>query len=153
MAGPGNAGRSGSRGCNSGVSAPVPEIWPAASGDDGKIRAVKRSPYMSGITSENSMAATETPRRRLERALAALDLSWSVFSDFIIGSPPDEVTVDYVVIHPERGVALLDLGPHGSAEAVARFRELLASERFGDRFPGTLPVIRLVVDPDEVQRL
>src|SRR5437870_245998 len=106
---------------------------------------------MSDPTADKPIAMPETPRRRLERTLATLDLSWSVFRDFSIGSPPDEVTVDYVVIHPERGVALIDLAPHGWPDSVERFRELLESERFGEFFPGTMPVFRLVVEPDQAE--
>jgi hypothetical protein len=96
---------------------------------------------------------TETPRRRLEQALAALDLDWSVFSDVRIGTPPDEAAVDYVLMHAQRGVALVDLAPHGSPDSVARFRELLDSERFGEFFPGTLPIFRLVVEPSEIDEV
>src|SRR5690242_18142642 len=96
---------------------------------------------------------TGSSRQTLEKALAALDLRWSVFSDFSIGTPPDEVTVDFVVIHPERGVALVDLPQDASPRAVERFRELLDSERFDEIFPGTLPVVRVVVRPEDAARI
>jgi surface antigen len=90
-----------------------------------------------------SLTSTASARDALEAALAGLDLSWSVLGGLAFGGPPDEVTVDFIALHPQRGVALIDAAPGGSRESVPRFGALLQSHRFSARFPGTMPIVHL----------
>jgi hypothetical protein len=92
------------------------------------------------------IASPAAARDALEAALAGLDLSWSVLGGLAFGAPPDEIAVDFVVLHPQRGIALIDAAPGGGSDAAARFRALLAAERFDRRYPGWLPIIHLRLD-------
>jgi hypothetical protein len=99
---------------------------------------------------DGRQGAADAVRQHAEAELARLDSAWIVLSDLHIGTPPDEVAIDYVAMHPDRGIALIDLDREaataGTAErAVHRFRELLAAERFHEFFPGHLPVAHVAV--------
>ena len=57
------------------------------------------------------------------------------------GTGEAPVTIDVVLLHPARGVALLETPPHWTPDAPARLRRRLAQARFAAIFPGTLPVV------------
>jgi hypothetical protein len=61
--------------------------------------------------------------------------------------------VPYVLLHPEIGVALIDIAPAAAAGAEAAFRDRLESARFGAIFPGQLPVVHLQLHPEELGSL
>ncbi|MBX6370471.1 MAG: hypothetical protein IRZ04_21075, partial [Rhodospirillales bacterium] len=98
---------------------------------------------MSQIAPSTASAAAHDA---LETALAGLDLSWSVLGGLVFGAPPDEIAVDFIALHPERGVALIDALPGGSVDAPAHFRALLDAHGFPAHFPGTLPIVHLRLD-------
>ena len=93
----------------------------------------------------------------IEDALFALDASWLALADLEIGQPPDVAVADYVLLHGEHGVALVDVAESGAApkngdaapDAAGAFRRVLESEGFSTFFPGELPVVHLTVPPDE----
>jgi hypothetical protein len=99
-------------------------------------------------------------RTMIEDALAALDPAWIILADLDIGAPPDALATDYALLHPTRGVALIDVvaasdrvpspaaaARHGSLSA-QRFQRFLDSEGFTSFFPGTLPIVHLFAPAD-----
>jgi hypothetical protein len=85
------------------------------------------------------------PQTALEAALTKLDESWSILADLQIG-PKDEIAAEYVVLHPAHGIALIDLASNTRNDPTDRLRRLLNSQYFTARFPGVLPVVRLVAE-------
>src|SRR5713226_4570374 len=80
----------------------------------------------------------------LEAALTRLDESWSILANLQIG-PKDEIAAEYVALHPARGIALIDLASSTRNDPTDRLRRLL-NRYFTARFPGVLPVVRLVAE-------
>src|SRR5260221_1301527 len=85
------------------------------------------------------------PQTALEVALARFDESWSILADLQIG-PKDEIAADYVALHPARGIALIDLASNTRNDPTDCLRRLLDRQNFTARFPGVLPVVRLVTE-------
>ena len=103
------------------------------------------------LTLDGRRGKADAVREHAEAELARLDSVWIVLSELLIGNPPDEVVIDYVAMHPDRGIALIDLD-RGDADttaerATSRFRELLVAERFHEFFPGHLPIAHVTVPP------
>jgi len=74
--------------------------------------------------------------------LAGLERGWVLLPQAVIGGTGETpVTIDVVLLHPARGVALLESPPHWTPDAPARLRRRLAQARFAAIFPGTLPVV------------
>jgi hypothetical protein len=90
------------------------------------------------------LVAEREPQTALEVALARLDESWSILADLQIG-PKDEIAAEYVALHPARGIALIDLASKTRDDPTDRLRRLL-NRYFTSRFPGVLPVVRLVAE-------
>jgi hypothetical protein len=103
------------------------------------------------VTLSHDVEATTAAeaRARLEDALIRLDPDWSVFRDLEIGTPPDDVAADYLLLHGRLGIALVDMAPGRQRDPVEAFRKFLDSERFTAFFPGFLPIVRLIVGPGE----
>jgi hypothetical protein len=88
-------------------------------------------------------------RTALETALGQLDSSWLILVDLRINGPTDATAADYVALHPRRGIALIDVILSRTGDPAQRLRDFLDGERFPARFPGTLPIVRLVLRPTE----
>ncbi|TDH62740.1 hypothetical protein E2C06_10070 [Dankookia rubra] len=74
--------------------------------------------------------------------IAALEYGWAMLPHAVIGGPGEApVTIDIVLLHPARGVALLEAPPHWTPDAPARLQRRLTQARFAAIFPGTLPVV------------
>ena len=74
--------------------------------------------------------------------LAGLERGWVLLPQAVIGGTGETpVTIDVVLLHPARGVALLETPPHWTPDAPARLRRRLAQARFAAIFPGHLPVV------------
>lgn len=58
------------------------------------------------------------------------------------------LVVQHVLLHPEIGVALIDIAPAEAPGAEAAFRDRLESARFAAIFPGQLPVVHLQLEPE-----
>ncbi|MFZ4405849.1 MAG: SH3 domain-containing protein [Paracraurococcus sp.] len=61
--------------------------------------------------------------------------------------------VPHVLLHPDVGVALLDLAPALAEGAEPAFRARLEAARFAAIFPGNLPVVHLQLEPEELGQL
>lgn len=65
----------------------------------------------------------------------------------------EALVVPHVLLHPEIGVALIDIAPAETAGAEPAFRDRLESARFAAIFPGQLPVVHLQLQPEELESL
>jgi hypothetical protein len=94
-------------------------------------------------------------RTALESALIQLDASWLILGDLRLDGPNEAAVADYAVLHPRQGVALIDVVNRRTGEPEHRLRRFLNDRAFGARFPGALPIVRLVVtqcDPATLER-
>lgn len=74
---------------------------------------------------------------------------WRILrGDRLFGGPQP-----FVLLHPEVGVALLDIAPHVTAEGPERLQRALAEADFSARFPGDLPVVHRVLPTEHLGRL
>jgi hypothetical protein len=96
--------------------------------------------------STETVSRNSGAREALETALSGLDLDWTVLGGLEFGSPPDEVGVDFLALHPRKGVAIIDAAPGGDPAASERFAALLRSQGFSRRFNGHLPIVHLRLD-------
>ena len=93
--------------------------------------------------------------KRLEASLMTLGLDWTILADLRIDAPPDRVAADYLMLHRDYGVALVNFASNRStanidATAIDAFRRFLYGRGFDTFFPGYLPVVRFTVTPQEV---
>ncbi|MBK1659459.1 hypothetical protein, partial [Paracraurococcus ruber] len=58
----------------------------------------------------------------------------------------------HVLLHPEIGVALIDIAPGQTPHAESAFRARLEAARFAAIFPGHLPVVQLQFQPEDLIR-
>ena len=98
---------------------------------------------------------TITPTTGLGAALAMLPPPWTVFRQG--GLSPFDFTGGeiygglYIALHPERGVALVDLAPAQPARALPRLRTLLRAAGLAAFSIDPPPVIALVLTRDELR--
>ncbi|RAI58157.1 hypothetical protein [Roseicella frigidaeris] len=74
------------------------------------------------------------------RLFPGLDRDWVVLPAAQLGGAPP-VTIDAVLLHPARGIVLLEEPPRWTPDAPARLERCLAQTRFRAAFPGHLPVV------------
>lgn len=74
---------------------------------------------------------------------------WLQLRDTALGGEP----IDLVLLHPRRGIALLQLAPRWTVDAPARLRHRLDQARFGAIFHGHLPVVHRLIQPGEAAAL
>jgi hypothetical protein len=80
-----------------------------------------------------------------------LALRWEVVPQPVIGGTVEHpLRVDLALLHPARGVALLDLAPRATAHAVASLRRSLDAAGVQARHPGLLPIVYCCLAPEEV---
>jgi hypothetical protein len=93
------------------------------------------------------------PKTAIEAAVLGLDPEWMALADLLIGDGDDEVVADYVLMHPRRGIALIDVAPGQGGNPAAGFRNFLDHENFSRFFPGFLPIVALVISPQDAAML
>src|SRR5260370_20690698 len=91
-------------------------------------------------------------RASLAGASAARPDRWTRLRHRRIGAEEAE-PVEVVLVHPEIGVALVDQAPRDPALSARRLREHLDQQRFGEFFPGDLPIVALSVAADEFEAI
>lgn len=93
----------------------------------------------------------------LGRALSRVDPEWVILRGVALphgeGEDASPARVAYVLLHPDRGIALLDVAPGGAPDAVERVRRALAAARFEAVFAGRLPVVHLRLLEADADRL
>jgi hypothetical protein len=93
------------------------------------------------------------PQAIVKAALLALDADWMALADLLIGDGDDEVVADFVLLHPQRGIALIDVAPRYGGDPAGGFRKFLEHQDFGQFFPGFLPIVALVIRPEDAPQL
>src|SRR6202035_3431426 len=91
-------------------------------------------------------------RATLAGTLATLPDPWTLLRYRRIGDEQAE-PVEVVLVHPEIGVALVDEAPRDPAASARRLREHLEQQRFGEFFPGELPIVSMSVGADDFETL
>jgi hypothetical protein len=69
------------------------------------------------------------------------------------GTAEHPARVDLALLHPGRGIALVDLAPRTTAHAVTSLRRVLDAARLPARHPGSLPITYCRLAPGEVSHL
>jgi hypothetical protein len=103
---------------------------------------------MSGI-----IAASSGAFGALELGLSELGLDWTVLAGLVFDGPTHPMTLDFIALHPRRGVALIDAVTASDQTLPPSFRMLLRSRGFERRFPGYLPIVHFRVHADEAEQL
>ena len=84
----------------------------------------------------------------------ALTPGWICLQDCdLSGVPGHAVPLQFVLLHADLGVALLDIAPAATQGAESTLRRRLETARFEGIFPGYLPVVQLRIAADEVGEL
>jgi hypothetical protein len=78
-------------------------------------------------------------------SLSQLDAGWHILVDLRIPGSGDVVAADYMIMHAQIGVALVDLMLARTDDLPQRLCKLMDDEGFSARFPGVLPIVRLVL--------
>jgi hypothetical protein len=89
----------------------------------------------------------------LETALSELDLDWTILAGLKFDGPTEVTTLDFIALHPRRGVALIDAVTPSDPAIAGTFRMLLRSRGFERSFPGYLPIVHLRVHAAEAAEL
>jgi hypothetical protein len=106
---------------------------------DGRPDAGQADPAWSTLSRLAGAGAAAAPE---------LEHGWEVLAGGSIVGPSD-----IVLAHPAIGVALLQVDPHWTPDAVSRLRALLDRHGFPLRFPGHLPVIHRRLRPEHLPEL
>jgi len=99
--------------------------------------------------------ASTTPTQPAPDPLAALEelgRGWLILRNCRLGLPRGR-SLSAALIHPAKGVALLDILPSESPGAIEAFRARLTAARFPAIFPGHLPVVHLRLAPRQLEEL
>lgn len=103
---------------------------------------------MALILPQNLPPAVDPAAARLEATLTSLPDDWTLLPDRQIGGA-DGPLAGFILVHPEIGVAVIDLAPAKPGRALARLRDLLAAEHaIGER--DVLPMVAVALTPDEI---
>lgn len=94
---------------------------------------------------------------------SALDEAQAALANTLMGLPPEWLLllerriegtpVDVVLIHPNIGVALVDLAPHSPEAVLDGLRARLEREDFARFFPGELPLVAVSIAEDEIDAI
>jgi hypothetical protein len=103
-------------------------------------------------------AAVTVDAAVFDRLAGDFDDDWEIFADPTIRARGEEGRVDFVLVNPRLGVALVGLFDDGEAEAsseeaAAAMREMLREAGFEDRFVGRLPIVAFTMRPERAGEL
>jgi hypothetical protein len=87
---------------------------------------------------------------RIEAALDHMAPGWTLLRDCVLG--PRQM-VHYALLHPDIGIALVDLAPGRLPEAVASLRRRLDQVGFRMEFGGMPPIVYRSLQPNQIDRL
>lgn len=87
-----------------------------------------------------SKSGIESADKDAQHLIAGMRPGWVLLRNCQLGTA-NAVPVRFALIHPECGVALLDLVRAPMPDTVVRLRQRLDAARFGSIFPGHLPIV------------
>jgi hypothetical protein len=88
------------------------------------------------------LGTAQTARFALEAAFLALEPGWTIRAGLRLGEPPAQAAADYLLLHPRKGIALVDVGA-GCGEVCAALQHFLERDGFASFFPGMLPIVHV----------
>ncbi len=114
--------------------------------------------YEASTTTRDPQQSGLAVHHLLGRAVSRMDWGWVLLRDVLL--PPDPgrtssspLRVCFALLHPERGIALLDLEPKNAPDAVGRLRQVLAAAGFQSTFAGHLPIVYRRLTQEEIPHL
>jgi hypothetical protein len=121
---------------------------PAEEGNRGKVRnAMRQQPTFYRL---DRSVAGGGGRERQEGApsmMVPLPPGWLCLQDCnLSGQLNQPVVIPFVLMHPDVGMALIDIAPASNPEAEVILRRRLEAARFDSIFPGFLPILHLRLD-------
>jgi hypothetical protein len=93
---------------------------------------------------------SRTPAGAIRGAVPGLGPGWLMLCECPLGGGPP---VQFVLLHPRVGVALVDFALTADADAVGRLRRALAARRFAAAFGGHPPIVRATLPADRLPEL
>jgi hypothetical protein len=99
--------------------------------------ALAQPPFKNAVLSQLQNAVADS--------LNELDAGWHVLVDLHISGSSDIVCANYVFMHAQVGVALIDLMLPRADDSPERLRRLMDDTGFSARFPEALPIVGLVL--------
>lgn len=120
---------------------------PAEEGNRGKVRnAMRQQPTFYRLDRSGAGGGRERPDGG-PSMMVPLPPGWLCLQDCnLSGQLNQPVVVPFVLMHPDIGVALIDVAPAYNPEAESILRRRLDAARFDSIFPGFLPVLHLRLD-------
>lgn len=82
----------------------------------------------------------DSPAQAASQLIEGMRPGWVLLQDCHLGDA-GAAPVRFALIHPEIGVALVDLAPALLPDAIVRLRQRLEAARFASIFPGHLPIV------------
>lgn len=104
------------------------------------------------MSQRSATARLGQPAPDSSAALEGLGRGWLILRNCRLGCARGR-SLPSALIHPAKGVVLLDILPSESPGAVEAFRARLAAARFQAIFPGHLPVAHLRLGPHQLHEL
>jgi hypothetical protein len=100
------------------------------------------------------MAGFDLPAvRRLQAALAALPPEWQALRSRRARGTDGPPWVKFIVLHPEKGIALIDLLPADPGIAIEPLDEFLARTRFEAFSQGDPPIVAVALDEGDIDAI
>lgn len=110
---------------------------------EGRPRCLRRMAQILPLTAE--AGDRDEAQQALIETLAGLPERWILLRD-----RPLAGGVAALLIHPDIGIALVDVAPCDPAAAASELQDFLAQERFAEFFPGDLPIVSVSVAEGEI---
>jgi len=110
------------------------------------------------VIGEGSPQASAAMLQLVSHAAMQMGPNWvmllnvSVARD-VYGTPSSPSQVGFALLHPERGIALLDVAPANTLNATLRLRRALAAARFPLIFAGQPPIVYRQLTLENIPRL
>lgn len=104
------------------------------------------------LDAEQGNPDPENLARMASHLAAGLRPGWVVLQNCHLGDS-STAPVRFALMHPEIGVALLDLAPALLPDAIVRLRQRLDDARFASIFPGHLPIIHRALAARQVRQV
>jgi hypothetical protein len=108
-------------------------------------------------TMKDGVTVTPAERQLFARLARELDAGWQIIHHCAVSLAGDSRAFDFVLLHRDYGIAVLDIARPGDnedpARAVATMRALLEEIGFARRYPGHLAIVARRVAPDAISDL
>jgi hypothetical protein len=108
-------------------------------------------------TMKDGVTVTPAERQLFARLARELDAGWQIIHHCAVRAAGESRAIDFVLLHRDYGLALLEVARPGpgedTARAVAAMRTMLEEIGFARRYPGHLAIVARRIAPDAVSDL